>query len=138
MAALVILSNSLDALNLDDLALGSILLLLNLLIIFMAGGCILLRYKRERTQQSWRKALTTKQLEIVANIMGSDGPNAADQDDAMKQRELEQYLVKEEEVFLEKRIGRGAFGEVFRGKAFGQEVAIKSMVEVGTSQIIPL
>ena len=49
----------------------------------------------------------------------------------MTQQELlERHLVPAKDVKLLKRIGAGAFGEVFQGTARGASVAVKTMLQV--------
>jgi len=43
---------------------------------------------------------------------------------------LSQYLIHSEDIFMKKRLGAGAFGEVFTGTCMGEPVAIKTMLEV--------
>jgi serine/threonine protein kinase len=43
---------------------------------------------------------------------------------------LKQHLLAPREVKLDHRVGAGAFGEVYRGRCFGQLVAVKTMLHV--------
>ena len=108
----------------------------------------------------WRRELSTQEIAMLEAVMqGTDSGNSeaaarllgrqsSGDDDAnaksraqagarapgIQQRKhqdlLERHLVKASDVVLEKRIGAGAFGEVFRGKLKGQPAAIKTMLEV--------
>eukprot|EP00615_Pteridomonas_danica_P001579 CAMPEP_0114334102 /NCGR_PEP_ID=MMETSP0101-20121206/4159_1 /TAXON_ID=38822 ORGANISM="Pteridomonas danica, Strain PT" /NCGR_SAMPLE_ID=MMETSP0101 /ASSEMBLY_ACC=CAM_ASM_000211 /LENGTH=114 /DNA_ID=CAMNT_0001465265 /DNA_START=445 /DNA_END=785 /DNA_ORIENTATION=+ len=43
---------------------------------------------------------------------------------------LSQYLLSPKDVVMIKRVGAGAFGEVFKGTCMGELVAIKTMIDV--------
>jgi len=59
---------------------------------------------------------------------------------SMKNRSSEntirQYILKPKDVVMIKRVGAGAFGEVFKGTCMGEPVAIKTMIDVTEDNVL--
>jgi len=49
---------------------------------------------------------------------------------------LKQYLLNPNDIIMTKRVGAGAFGEVFKGTCMGEFVAIKTMLDVTEENVI--
>jgi serine/threonine protein kinase len=104
----------------------------------------------------WRRALTDEELQVVNAVMtpelstgdrdtmapspSFDGidlvergkPSESDNEthDARSMQALKQCLLESKDVKLAKRVGAGAFGEVFKGTVLGQPVAVKTMLTI--------
>jgi hypothetical protein len=143
----VILSNSLAVFGLADFGLGCLLLGANLLILILCGMWCYDRYMKEKEAMMWRRVLSTRENDILSRIM-SGGPSmnkfkTSKEDDKheanAEQRSIDvlnQYLLKPADVILDKKIGAGAFGEVFKGLCLGEPVAVKTMKEVTEANAI--
>jgi len=141
--------------NFDNFTVGVILVLANLAIVFLALGLGAYRHLLdERRVWKHQRLLTSAQMRMMdAVMMGEGGDGSANsgtssnvetvdkkneqKTDANKARTeaLKQHLLAPREVKLEARVGAGAFGEVFRGRCFGQPVAIKTMIDVTVTNI---
>jgi serine/threonine protein kinase len=65
-------------------------------------------------------------------LMEFGKPNKIDQEtqDTRSRQALKQSLIESKDVKLAKRVGAGAFGEVFKGTVLGQPVAVKTMLKI--------
>lgn len=156
LISLVLITNSLSTFGLHNLALGSLLVCLNLALVLLSAFWCYGRWRVEQERKQWRRALTTQQLRIVENVMMGRG-NIEDSlnritmmgdsfkdstksielvktpDRDVEERttlELSKHLLDPKDVKMSKRIGAGSFGEVFKGSCHGQAVAIKTMKDV--------
>jgi len=71
MAALILITGSLETFGLSDLGLGALLLTANSLILFLSGTWCYQRLQREREQAGWRQALSPEDqavLEVSSNL----------------------------------------------------------------------
>ena len=55
---------------------------------------------------------------------------AAERQQKAEERLLKQVLLQPGDVHMDKKVGAGSFGEVFRGSCLGQPVAVKTMIDV--------
>ena len=116
-------------------------------IILLSGAWCVARLLAERGLKRWRKPLSDEEAKAVAKVMGQDvrlapphrndeetgSQRSLDQTDAMASTSdalLSQYLLKPQDISMAKRIGAGAFGEVFQGTCLGHPVAVKTMLQV--------
>ena len=141
-AVLVISSEMYD--NISDAAFGLILVAINLVVLcFALTMAAYSHFEKVRWQV---RALTTGELEVVNAIMGQGGANGVgnlsgdlesslplqdashgDKTEKSAQAVLQQLLVNPGEIKLEKKVGSGAFGEVYQATFLGQAVAVKTL-----------
>ena len=117
--------SDIDEFSVDDVVLGIILFLANLLVVGMAWYMGWNRYKHDMKYMKKVEVLSAGKMEIVNGVMTDarfEQTNIA----------LKELLLMAGDVEKGKLIGAGAFGEVFKGTYMGQEVAIKTMKEVTT------
>ena len=55
---------------------------------------------------------------------------AVERQQKAEERLLKQVLLQPGDVHMDKKVGAGSFGEVFRGSCLGQPVAVKTMIDV--------
>jgi hypothetical protein len=148
-AALAIEVDLMD--NFNNFTVGFILVLVNLAVLFLAVGLGAYRhFLDERRVWKYQRLLTSAQMRIVdAVMMGEDSDKTFDSrplssmemvnkksgeksnsHKARTESALKQHLLAPREVKLDHRVGAGAFGEVYRGRCFGQLVAVKTMLHV--------
>jgi serine/threonine protein kinase len=154
--ALVINTDLRKGLSNDEL--GLFLFCVNLFVLSIAIGFGVERHLREdRLRHQGRRILTSQEFKIVDNVMkdedgepgdgdesdyeaGPDRYNSASRNSEFGGRPstlmhrsanaLSQHLLNPKDVKIIKRIGSGAFGEVFRGECLGQQIAVKTMHKV--------
>ena len=136
--------------GMSPLLFGLILLGVNLSVICLA---LALGVKRHLDTFQWHRALTTQEFELVAAVLhdGNGGDDAVEggrppsaglemmgsdlmamtPEEAMAVEQnaalLAQHLLTASDVRLLKRVGGGAYGDVFHGACLGQDVAVKTM-----------
>jgi len=84
------------------------------------------------------KPLTTQQIQVVEAVMKAPDSHQekVENDNEDKAAELlKQILLPPRDVVMTKRIGAGAFGEVFKGCVNGQSVAVKTMIDVSENNL---
>jgi hypothetical protein len=141
--------------GLSPMLLGSLLVIINMSVLLVALGFAAARsYREHKDVGQWRRALDSQEFAMLESVMLGHGfsPNAASvtSNESRKVAEenqkkskptteevyqrhqdvLNQHLVQAKDIVLDKRIGAGAFGEVFKGSFLGQATAIKTMLEV--------
>jgi hypothetical protein len=143
--------------GLGDVGIGIFLVLINLLVFALVIWLSLTRYKRMRREQQWRRPLNTQELKVVNQVMAEDAEREAisegfvdtnglemkpmskkksvEQMDAVTSQLITQYLLKPSDIVMTKRVGAGAFGEVFKGTCMGETVAIKTMIDVTVENV---
>lgn len=110
--------------GLNSLALGVILLLVNLLMVVQVLLMISYRHETEdRARWAWKRQLTEQELDLVQQVMSAEDEAAlsdpracneeSDTPEAAKPAriELHDYLIKPDDVQLKDRIGSGSFGD---------------------------
>ena len=129
LGALAILSGALEDFELGDLALGSILLGFNFLVVVLCGWWCVSRFIREKDQLQWRQPLSSDELKLVEDVMKEGASKSGENSPTGEGLELgrvggggggggenvlalEQLLLRPADVVLERKIGSGAFGEV--------------------------
>ena len=114
----------------DSFVVGLILVAANLSILMIALSFGTYRhYLDEERLWKWRRPLTDAEMDLIEQVMlspaeGTPVPVAS------KLNLLQQHTLKESDVILEKRVGKGKFGEVFVGICFNEKVAVKTVLEV--------
>jgi len=93
------------------------------------------------SSSSSSSSLSTSDMTQTTDLIIKDDDDEETIKYKTKQREkkqnqlLQQYLLKPKDVKLDKRIGAGAFGEVFKGKCLTQDVAIKTMIDITENNV---
>lgn len=137
-------------LHLDPFALGALLLTLNGVLVAFALFVLMYRWREEEAAKRWRKLITDEELDLVARIlMGNDASNAfSGTEPGVEMNGLpnskvnfedgigQHLLLRASEIKLLGRIGCGSFGEVFHGQCGGQEVAVKTMLEINEANLL--
>ena len=136
----------------NNFAFGLVLVVANLIILGLAFGFGIWRHHKDGQRLwRWQRLLTSHELRVVKYVMdGADEGNFSSGSDlgttemaemgrgrsrtgsAGVRRDvlLKQYSIDHSEVSLIVRVGAGAFGEVFKGRCFSQEVAVKTVLKV--------
>ena len=147
-AALAFEVDLLDDLN--SFAIGVVLVLVNLAVLFLAVGLGAYRhFLNDRRIWKYQELLTSAHMRIIDAVMNGEdveedvsfrnhgGIEMVDstlkktsESKRLRIEELKQHLLAPREVILDYRVGSGAFGEVFSGRCFSQPVAIKTMLRV--------
>jgi len=152
LAALVIVSESLDTFRLSDTLLGALLLSLNVLIVVLSGFWAVSRWRRDNEQRQWRSPLPPEARALVHAVMDAEASRRTSTDSADGRPRVEgqgggkghrsteadvlaQFLLDPATVTLRRRIGIGAFGEVFEGTVDGQPCAVKTMLKVTEANV---
>ena len=128
--------------NLNSFAFGLLLVFVNLVILFIALALGAYRhYLDQQLLWKWQRLLTSQELRVVDIVMGGKDEGAAaspltggvggdPKGSASSGKLLQQHLLRSKDVVLKRRVGKGAFGEVFLGTCFGEDVAVKTVLEV--------
>jgi len=150
LAALIVSSGAWRSSGLSDLALGIILMVVNLVALIWAGCVCYNLYSREHQRQRWRRGLNINEVAMVEALLGdidnvntdsaqllvkdsktattieTNGKNHDNDDRSL----LKQIALNANDIIMLKRLGAGSFGEVFRGQYLDQSVAVKTMLVV--------
>jgi hypothetical protein len=98
-----------------------------IIFLFIVGGSIWIMYRKKKYLENpvFRKSNT--QSTDYNNVLVENGSNYAPiftkNDD-----ELASWQISFSEIKLERELGRGAFGVVFKGKWRNQDVAVKKII----------
>jgi hypothetical protein len=158
--SLLIVTSALRSLGLSQLAVGTLLLGANLVIIALASYWNVVRWRQEQEMLKWRRVLTDKEVAVLDEFMKSrlalSGPqnlasptiqnlysesaiemtgHSANLCEDVDSHLLQRYLLDPEKVVLSKKIGEGVFGMVFKGELMGEPVAVKTMREVNPDSV---
>jgi hypothetical protein len=126
--------------GMDSFLFGCILVAINVVVVGFIFFASVMKFRRERSMQQWRRALTDEELQVVNAVMTPElstdnrdtmtpapslggiemvecgKPTESDKEtqDAQSVQALKQSLIESKDVKLIKRVGAGAFGEVRR------------------------
>jgi hypothetical protein len=140
--------------NVDSFAFGMCLVGANLVVIGVAAG---VAAKRHADMGRWLSPIGDEDMRLLRAVengtfyAGDPAPSGGDlelttrnststkcsKDPTSRNTELlKQYIIDAKSVKLERRVGAGAFGEVFVGTCLGQPAAIKTLkvVSLATAQ----
>jgi hypothetical protein len=144
----MLLTDSLSTFGLNELFLGSMILIINLATMGLSVFWCWVRWRREHAMKKHRYALSVIELAVVNGIMGPRGGfDATSSGVEMKHLDgstdeeatvatLRQHLLQAKHLKLQSRIGVGAFGTVFKGQHFGQPVAVKMLNKVTEANVL--
>jgi serine/threonine protein kinase len=91
-----------------------------------------------------RRLLNTWEYGIISELLNDRGVESVLNEDNLEMRtnsresvasSLKQVLLNENSVHIHKRIGSGAYGDVYMGTCLGQPVALKTMKEVSEESV---
>jgi len=141
--------------GMDSFSFGCILVAINVVVVGLIFSGSVMKFRRERNMQQWRRALTDDEFGVVHAVMipelntndratsplplldeielvecGKLGESVKETCDASISQALKQSLIESQDVKLAKKVGAGAFGEVFKGTVLGQPVAVKIMLSI--------
>jgi len=112
--------------GLNNLVFGSILVLVNIVIIGLAFYVATARHRRvqkaELQKQAFWRPFSTEDFATVNRIMGEHGEGSP--------MIASHHLLKVSALRAERRVGAGAFGEVYKGVYRNEDVAIKKMLKI--------
>jgi hypothetical protein len=112
--------------GLNNLVFGSILVFTNLVIIGLAFYVAMARHRRvqivELQKQAFWRPLSTKDFATVNRILGEHGEGSP--------MIASHHLLNVSALRAERRVGVGAFGEVYKGVYRNEDVAIKKIIKI--------
>ena len=118
--------------GLDSFGFGLMLVCANLLVLGIALVLGAYRhYLDEERLWKWQRFLTDEEVEMVNHLMGTDST----QEISSETRIIRQLTLRPSDVVLKQRIGKGSFGEVFLGSCFGEDVAVKTVLDVSEASL---
>jgi len=142
--ALVISTNISHSLN--PLFLGIFLVAINCVVLVLIVVFASNRYIREKRElMLGRHTCNTQELKILADAMDKNGcfsANDGDENPSVVEMQnssndlqastlsLNRLLLNEDSLLVQKRVGAGAFGDVYKGSYLNRIVAIKTMNDV--------
>ena len=144
--------------NTNPTVFGVALVAFNLVIVGLVLFLGTLRFHEDRAQWQYRRAFTTQELQVLDEIMGSSSSLGGHHPSTLGERDTEEagfelsetrvslvaevsrhvlkrHLLSPGDVKLIKRVGAGAYGEVFYGEVLGNPAAIKTMLSVSAESV---
>ena len=124
--------------GIDAFGFGLMLVAVNLVILGIALALGAYRHYLDGERLwKWMRPLNEVEMQVIDAVMGANGPRRSrSPTESPGAKILRQHTFLSKDVVLQRRIGKGAFGEVFLGSCFGAKVAVKTVLEVSEATMM--